>query len=181
MITSVKMLQKLQEYKWYIIIVLTTCIGLYLIYQSFATNRKINMLYRCLNELSLKIEDVSSNQTVKQEQPKLIKQQPVQQSRKAMYRESPRKKSEHILSNNKQVDQRDVLPPISPNNKPTITETLIFQVSPQPVPTRHQNVTSSTIEEIDTDSDSDVDVKSLKIKPTDLDKELEAELEELDS
>lgn len=186
LVISVKMLQKLQEYKWYIIIGLATCIGLYLIYHSFVTNRKINMLYRCINELSLKIDDVSSNNiqtSPKQEQStsKLVKQQsapkqqPNQQSRRVMYKESPRKKP-------KQEQQRGVaLPPISPNNKPTVTETLIFQVSPPPIPTRQQNVTSSTIEEIDTSDDSDVDVESLKIKPTDLDKELEAELEELDS
>lgn len=133
------------------------------------------MLYRCINELSLKIEDVQDSVTVKREStPKAVRMQqqqprpqPIQQ--KQIYKESPRKKTKNIL------------PPISPeHNKPTVTETLIFQVSPPPPPLRPR-VTSSTIEEIDTDSDSDVDVESIKIKPTDLDKELEAELEELDS
>jgi hypothetical protein len=178
LVTSVKMLQKLQEYKWYIVIGLATCIGLYLIYNSFTTNRKINMLYRCINELSLKIDDVSSNsvQSSKQSTPKVIKQQPTQQHRKMIYKESPRKKYN-------QVEKRGevVLPPISPNKPTTVTETLIFKVSPTHHPPPVKTVTSSTIEEIDTDSDSDVDVESSDIKTTDLDKELEAELEELDS
>ena len=172
---NVKMLQKLQEYKWHVIIGASSIIALILVYQVYSSNKKINMLYRCLNELSCRIDDVA-DMVKKQPRYPQIPQQQQQQHLIQHVSSKPNK----VKSTSRKID---VLPPQSPEKPiaqaapptPIIGETIIFKVRPQPLRV------PSTIEEIDTESDSDVDVENIKMKDVDLDKQLEAELKELDN
>lgn len=170
-----KMLQKLQEYKWYLIIGISVLIILMLMYQSYSTNKQVNMLYRCLNELSYRIDEVADSIVSIKSSSSLVKQGSQSQQVKQVHKKPLQRPI-----------KQNTLPPTSPNKKvntvethkqqssPLVSETIIFQVSPsQPSPSR---MTASTIEEID----SDVDIEEeMQMKDVDLDKVLEAELSEL--
>ena len=164
------MLQKLQEYNWHIIIGISVIIMLFLMYQSYSTNKKVNMLYRCLNELSCRIEDVADSVATRPQSQVSKPQQP--------------KRPTPIQQQSSQKQSSKELPPVSPKIKvqpsqqPVVSETIIFQVAPSPSPPPSR-MTASTIEEIDSDDDSDVEVKETQMKDVDLDKALEAELSEL--
>lgn len=183
----VKMLQKLQDYKWHILIGISVIIVIILMYQSYSANKKINMLYRCINELSCRIEDVADTVTVpvsgssRPPQPSQSSQTPkrlVQKTKQSGARQpQPQKQA---VSPQVKVSLPPQQPRQSPQRKPlqpVVSETIIFQVAPSPQ--QQRNVTASTIEEIDSDDDSDVEVEQVQMKDVDLDKALEAELSEL--
>lgn len=172
------MLQRLQQYKWYILIGILVIIIVLLMYQSYTANKKINMLYRCINELSCRLEDVidsipstaskphSQQQLMEQSKPKKTIQKPIKQVIQ-----------KQVVSKNNQSPQPSLQKVHhSPQIKipqPVVSETIIFQVAPK------QQTTATTIEEIESDSDSDVEVEETKMKDIELDKALEAELSEL--
>jgi hypothetical protein len=188
----VKMLQKLQDYKWHILIGISVIIVIILMYQSYSANKKINMLYRCINELSCRIEDVADTVTVpvsggsrppqpsqSSQTPKRLDQKTKQGGRGGSGSRQPQPQKQAVSPQVKvslppqqarQSPQRH--PP-----QPVVSETIIFQVAPSPQ--QQRNVTASTIEEIDSDDDSDVEVEQVQMKDVDLDKALEAELSEL--
>lgn len=179
----VKMLQKLQDYKWHILIGISVIIVIILMYQSYSANKKINMLYRCINELSCRIEDVADSVTV----PVSTSRPPQPQSSQTPKRLVQKTKQVSGGSSRPQPQKQAIspqvkvsLPPQQPQQRkspqPVVSETIIFQVAPSP---QIQNLTASTIEEIDSDDDSDVEVEEIKMKDVDLDKALEAELSEL--
>lgn len=182
----VKMLQKLQDYKWHILIGISVIIVIILMYQSYSANKKINMLYRCINELSCRIEDVADTVTVppvsRPPQPSQSSQTPkrlVQKTKQSVRQPQPQKQA---ISPQVKVSLPPQQPRQSPqrqqlNPQPVVSETIIFQVAPSPQ--QQRNVTASTIEEIDSDDDSDVEVEQVQMKDVDLDKALEAELSEL--
>lgn len=150
---------------------------LMLVYQTYSANKKINMLFRCINELSCRIEDVADAATT------VTVPQRSQQLSSLVQTQSKK-----MVKPKKNPQQSSNLPPVSPKIKvhppsqapvptPVVSETIIFQVSPSPSQQVAATTTASTIEEID--SDSDVDVEETKMKEVDLDKALEAELSEL--
>lgn len=179
------MLQKLQEYKWHIIIGVSSIIVLFLIYQTYSTNKKVNMLYRCLNELSCRIDDVAD--TVSQPRPNRYPQGQSQLQQKSS--KQPQSKPQPQKPVKKSATQ--TLPPQSPETKvmrpqrsqPVVSETIIFSVSPPMQAPPMRSAPTSTIEEIDSESEetsSDVEVEESATKDVDLDKQLEAELQELE-
>lgn len=177
------MLQKVQEYKWHILIGISVIIVLLLMYQSYSANKKINMLFRCINELSCRIEDVAeaaANAPIivqKPQQPQ-IKQgkkvaQPQQDVKRNVQQQQTRPKA---ASPQVKVAQKQFSRDVETTQQPIVSETIIFQVAPSPS-VQTKPVVASTIEEID--SDSDVEVEETVMKDVDLDKALEAELSEL--
>ena len=177
------MLQKVQEYKWHITIGISVIVMLFLLYQNYSANKKINMLFRCVNELSCRIEDVASMDNTA---PIIVqKSQPTQTKRLAPTSKSQESKKNTLPRQQQQQPNPKPIEPISPRVKvqtsqqPVVSETIIFQVAPPPQPSQAQtkHVSASTIEEIDSDSDSDVEENTAQ--DIDLDKALEAELNEL--
>jgi len=180
------MLQKVQEYKWHILIGIAVIIVLLLMYQSYSANKKINMLFRCINELSCRIEDVADStastqpvvvqkpQKPQQPQQPQLKQGKTRQEvkRNVQHQSRPKAASPQVTVAQKQFTRDVELPP----QQPIVSETIIFQVAPSPR-VQTKPVVASTIEEID--SDSDVEVEETDMKDVDLDKALEAELSEL--
>lgn len=178
------MLQKVQEYKWYILIGISVIIVLLLMYQSYSANKKINMLFRCINELSCRIEDVAeaaANAPIivqKPQQPQIKQgkkvahpQQEVKRTVQQQQQTRPKAASPQVKVAQKQFSRN-----VETTQQPIVSETIIFQVAPSP-PVQTKPVVASTIEEID--SDSDVEVEETIMKDVDLDKALEAELSEL--
>lgn len=174
------MLQKVQEYKWHITIGISVIVMLFLLYQNYSASKKINMLFRCVNELSCRIEDVASMDNTA---PIIVqKSQPTQTKRLAPTSKSQESKKNTLPRQQQQPNSKPI-EPISPRVKvqtsqqPVVSETIIFQVAPpqQPSQAQTKHVSASTIEEIDSDSD----VEENTAQDIDLDKALEAELNEL--
>lgn len=178
------MLQKVQEYKWHILIGISVLIMLILMYQSYSTNKKVNMLFRCINELSCRIEDVADAASAPvvvqrpQQQPQLKqgKIKPQEGKRTVQSQQARPKTPMTPMSPQVKVAQKQFKSEVEPSQQPIVSETIIFQVAPSPQ-VQTKPVVASTIEEID--SDSDVEVEESKMKDIDLDKALEAELSEL--
>jgi hypothetical protein len=176
------MLQKVQEYKWHILIGISILIMMILMYQSYSTNKKVNMLFRCINELSCRIEDVADAtsapvivQRPQQPQLKQGKSKP-QEGKRSVQQQARPKTTMTPMSPQVKVAQKQFKSEVEPSQQPIVSETIIFQVAPSPQ-VQTKPVVASTIEEID--SDSDVEVEETKMKDVDLDKALEAELSEL--
>jgi hypothetical protein len=175
------MLEKVLEYKWHIVIVISSLVALIVMYQVYSTNKKVNMLYKCINELGYRVEELSKGKSSSEQPRPLFK--------KSMKKvEIPLRQREHREQREPQSSSPTVSPPrklpsISPERRvkpqPLVNETIIFQVSQPMHPKQQQQVSASTIEEID--SDSDVEVDEVKMKDVDLDKALEAELSELNN
>jgi hypothetical protein len=172
------MLEKVLEYKWHIIIVISSLIVLIVMYQVYSTNKKVNMLYKCINELGYRVEELSKakpSQSQTQQPPRPLFKKPMKKV------EAPSSRQREAQPRSPTVPQPRELPSLSPERRtksqPLVNETIIFQVS-QPMP-QQQPVNASTIEEID--SDSEVEVEDVKMKDVDLDKALEAELSELNN
>ena len=167
------MLQKVQEYKWHILIGISVIIMLLLMYQSYSANKKINMLFRCINELSCRIEDVADATSV--QQPQVVSQKQQQQPKRLAPKVEAKKNVQQPrpISPRVKVQQKEFESP----QQPVVSETIIFQVAPSPQVQTKPVSSSTTIEEID--SDSDVEVEETVMKDVDLDKALEAELSEL--
>lgn len=173
------MLQKVQEYKWHITIGISVIVMLFLLYQNYSASKKINMLFRCVNELSCRIEDVASMDNTA---PIIVqKSQPTQTKRLAPTSKSQESKKNTLPRQQQQPNSKPI-EPISPRVKvqtsqqPVVSETIIFQVAPpppQPSQAQTKHVSASTIEEIDSDVEENV------AQDIDLDKALEAELNEL--
>lgn len=171
------MLEKVLEYKWHIVIVITSLVALIVMYQVYSTNKKVNMLYKCINELGYRVEELSKGKS-----PSAQSQQSRPLFKKSIKKvEAPSRQREQREQQSTPPAPRE-LPSISPERRtkpqPLVNETIIFQVS-QPMHPQQQPVSASTIEEID--SDSDVEVDEVKMKDVDLDKALEAELSELNN